>query len=314
MPVLATEIIQSLSRWSGIEDLTVAAYLSVGLVALVCGMVGSTVMANRMAFFSDAMAHCAFAGVGLGIVLALTLGGGSPRASLDRYQWVVPLCMVGFGAATGLAIAVVREKTGLASDTVIGVFFAGAIGFGAMLLKGLEESFGKAFSPDGFLFGSPYFVQDRDLIYLLLLAISLGAFFYWRYNNIALSSLNRSLAMSRGVPVARDQYLLVVFLAMVVNLSISSVGALLINAMLIVPAASSSRIARSLRGQFWLTIALSLAAGWGGLWLSDAVRVPLGDRGSFRPGPSGTITCLSVLGFFLAMTFSAARSRRHRTA
>src|SRR5262245_8208834 len=97
----------------------VAAFLAVILVSVVCGMAGSLVVGNRMSFFSDAMAHCAFAGVALaslGLILS-----GVPRAEQQVY---VPPLMVGFGALIGVAIAFVRERTSLASDTVIGVFFA----------------------------------------------------------------------------------------------------------------------------------------------------------------------------------------------
>lgn len=97
------------------------AILSVILVTTACGMVGALVVGNRMAFFSDAMAHCAFAGVALGLLFTIAFGAGRDPES---FRWLVPLIMVGFGALVGLAIAFVKEKTELASDTVIGVFFA----------------------------------------------------------------------------------------------------------------------------------------------------------------------------------------------
>src|SRR5262249_43525958 len=102
--------------------------LAVLLVSLVCGAVGSLVVGNRMAFFSDALAHCAFAGVALGFLLALGFGAHDPAAFS---HWVTPV-MVAFGVVVGLSIAYVRERTSLANDTVIGVFFAGAIGLGAV--------------------------------------------------------------------------------------------------------------------------------------------------------------------------------------
>src|SRR6266481_5056296 len=100
------------------------ALLAIALVSLVCGAVGSLVVGNRMAFFSDALAHCAFAGVTLGILISMATG----RDAHDH--WLVPTVMVSFGIAVGLGIAFVRENTLLSSDTVIGVFFALAVGFG----------------------------------------------------------------------------------------------------------------------------------------------------------------------------------------
>ena len=93
-----------------------------------------------MAFFSDAMAHCAFAGVALGILITMILAPGHR----SDYDWVVPLVMVTIGILVGLGIAFVREMTGLASDTVIGVFFAGAVGFGAMLLTACAAGLGRS--------------------------------------------------------------------------------------------------------------------------------------------------------------------------
>src|SRR5262249_32845777 len=116
------------------EGYIVMPFLAILLVSLICGSVGSLVIGNRMSFFSDALAHCAFAGVALGILLRLW--GGTPVTALDdpASRQFITLVMIGFGIVVGVFIAFVREKTLLSNDTVIGVFFAGAIGLGAMLL------------------------------------------------------------------------------------------------------------------------------------------------------------------------------------
>jgi zinc transport system permease protein len=281
------------------------ALLSVLLVTAICGMVGALVVGNRMAFFSDAMAHCAFAGVALGVLLTLALGSGKQP---DAYRWLIPLVMVAFGALVGLAIAFVKEKTDLASDTVIGVFFAGAIGFGAMLLTALKQR--RAIDPDNFLFGSPLYVQDIDFLYLAVLFILVIALLFWRYNHLLLASFNSSLARSRRISLRLNNYLFILLLALIVNFSIVTVGALLINAMLIVPAATASNIARNLRQMFWLTLAFSMAAGQAGLYLSEkssSIPFPSGIKVEF--GPSGTIICVSVLLFFLSILMPGARRR-----
>src|SRR5438874_12715981 len=92
-------------------DFQVRGTLAVMLVGLICGAVGSLVVGNRMAFFSDALAHCAFAGVALGILVALGTGGAAGEG------WLVTTVMVLFGAVVGLLIAFVRERTALANDT-----------------------------------------------------------------------------------------------------------------------------------------------------------------------------------------------------
>src|SRR5262245_51342378 len=90
-------------------DFQVRGTLAVLLVGLVCGAVGSLVVGNRMAFFSDALAHCAFAGVALGVLVALFAG---VRNKDEFYDWILPI-MVVFGIVVGLLIAYVREKTNL---------------------------------------------------------------------------------------------------------------------------------------------------------------------------------------------------------
>jgi zinc transport system permease protein len=105
-----------------------------------------------------------------------------------------------------------------------------------------------------------------------------------------------------------NNYLFIVLLALVVNLSIKAVGALLINALLVVPAATAASVAKNLRQMFWLTVLLCAAAGLGGLWLSTTVAVPV--RGRPVPfGPSGTIVVVSVALFFLAWGYARLSGR-----
>ena len=300
-----TSIVDDLSRNLGFRyTFDFRAIMSVLLVTGICGMVGALVVGNRMAFFSDAMAHCAFAGVALGILLTLALGTGKHPES---YRWLIPLVMVGFGALVGLAIAFVKEKTELASDTVIGVFFAGAIGFGAMLLSALKQR--RAIDPETFLFGSPLYVQDIDFLYLAVLFALVVALLIWRYNQLLLASFNPSLARSRRISLRLNNYLFILLLALIVNFSIVTVGALLINAILIVPAATASNIARNLRQMFWWTLGLSIASGLVGLYLSNEYKVRMPSGMEIEFGPSGTIICASVLLFFVSMLAPTWRRR-----
>jgi zinc transport system permease protein len=269
--------------------------LAVVLVSLICGAVGSLVVGNRMAFFSDALAHCAFAGVSLGFLLALF--GGVQKQS-DYYHWIT-FIMVVFGITVGVAIAYVREKTVLASDTVIGVFFAGAIGFGAMLFT--VASSRAYFTPESFLFGDPVAVNAEDLLVLFSLAVVTVGLLAWQYNSLVFTSFNPSLARSRRVPVRLCNYLFVVLLALIVNLCLKTVGALLINALLIVPAATAANICRNMRQLFWTTVGLCLGAGVLGHWLSFEVRLSDAHGKAIAFGAGGTIVVLSVLLFFATM-------------
>jgi zinc transport system permease protein len=292
---------QSWFGWYGFE---LAALLSVVLICALCGMVGALVVGNRMAFFSDAMAHCAFAGVSLGLLIALRMGFTSKSSEL---QWVLPLIMAGFGALVGVGIAFVRDRTELASDTVIGVFFAGAIGLGAMILQGYEGD-KKAFDPERFLFGGPALAEARDLLILAVLLAVTAGLFLWKYNQFVLASFNPSLARSRGVPVALNNYLFIVLLALIVNFSITAVGVLLINALLIVPAATASNWAVNMRQMFRWSFVVSLGTGLCGLYVSRRFTLPLGGREK-ELGVSGTIICIGVVGFALSMAVPALRRR-----
>jgi zinc transport system permease protein len=278
------------------EAFTIRGLLGVILVSLICGVVSSLVVSNRMAFFSDALAHCAFAGVALGLIFYLV-----GLASEDDGILAI---MVAFGVLVGLAIAWVREQTSLANDTVIGVFFAGAMGFGAVLLK-VASKLGSRFSPENFLFGDVLGVFGRDLIYLLLLFLATVTFLYWFYNDLVFHSFNPSLARSRLLPTRLASYLLIVLLGLIVNLSLKIVGALLINALLILPAATASNLSRNLRQFFWLSTALSVLAGVGGFLLStSSAWVPYLGRHAVSLPPGGLTVLIGVAAFFLSMGVS----------
>ncbi|MGE3805461.1 MAG: metal ABC transporter permease [Gemmataceae bacterium] len=271
--------------------------LAVVLVCFVCGAVGSQVVANRMAFFSDALAHCAFAGIGLALLVGLVARLGRDS---EFYRWGVPLIMVLFGVLIGIGIAFVRERTGLASDTVIGVFFAGAIGFGAMLLQALHT---RAYlSPEAFLFGDPIFVSPSDLFMLIVLALVTAAVLMWIYNGLVFTSFNPSLARSRRISMRLYNYVFIILLALIVNLTLKTVGVLLINALLVVPAATAANLSRNMRQMFWLSIALALGAGLLGAWIATDFGLPDPATGqTIHFGWAGTIVVVSVLLFFGSM-------------
>jgi zinc transport system permease protein len=209
-----------------------------------------------------------------------------------------------FGVVVGAMIAYVREKTPLASDTVIGVFFAGAMGLGAVLLKGVRRyGVGGAFDPDTFLFGDILAVSGRDLIYLAALTVIMIGFLCWLYNKLVFASFSPSLARSRNFPVRLGNYLFIILLALIVNICLKVVGVLLINALLVIPGATAAILARNLRQFFWASVALSLAAGLGGLTIGS-FWTPRINGQAFPLASGGVIVVLGVLLFFLAMLVS----------
>jgi zinc transport system permease protein len=287
----------------------VRALLALVLVGLSCGAVGSLVVGGRMAFFSDALAHCAFAGVSIGFVLFEALHSlvGVPRE--EFWNYVTPV-MVAFGVLVGFGIAFVRLRTALASDTVIGVFFSGAIGLAAMLRKLMHAR--ALFSLEDFLFGDPLLVNTTDLVALALLAVVTFGVLAWLYNPLLLTGFNSSLALSRRVPVRLVNYLFVILLAVIVNLCLRCVGVLLINALLIVPAATAVNVSRNLRQLFRWTLVLCLLAGAFGQWVSWEAQLGL-SRWAGTPvklGIPGTVILLSVLLFVVSLLVGPWLRRR----
>ncbi|WP_439620356.1 metal ABC transporter permease [Gemmata sp.] len=297
-----TEALFSTADALGTDYLVLKSVLAVVLVCSMCGMLGSMVVGNRMAFFSDTMAHCAFAGVALGYLSVLLSGGDRALAT-----WVVPLAMVAVGIAVGAGMVYVRDNTGLAHDTVIGVFFALAIGFGAMLYQVLSVRFG--FNPESFFFGSLALMPDEDLFFLLVLAAAVTPVFAWRYNQLVFDSFNPTLARTRGLSLTLNNYLFIILLALVVNLSLKAVGALLINAMLVVPGAAAANLSRNLRQMFWLTFAFCLGSGLFGFAVRNSIEIRVGGGEPILFGPSGVIVVTTVCVFFGTMVLGAVWNR-----
>ncbi len=285
--------------------------LSIIIVGLICGAVGSLVVANRMAFFSDALAHCSFAGAAFGLFLGLVLAVSDQDVRFREWILVIMVC---FGIIVGLLIAFVQEKSGLPSDTVIGVFFAGAIGIGAIFIKTVGNR--KYFDLESFLFGDPLMVQAGEIVWLLFLLVVTAGFLIWNYNTLVFSSFNESLAFSRQLRVRLCRYCFIALLGLIVNLCLQVVGALLVNALLIVPAATAGNFARNMRQLFWGAIMLGLSAGAVGVVLSWEIYIPdpLAPRHQLQFGQGGIIVVLNVLLFIVSMVLGPRWKSRARQA
>ncbi len=293
----------------GVNSFVLNPLIAVVLLGVTCGCVGSTVVGNRMAFFSDAMAHTAFAGVALAVLMIILLAGIRSTRDADEYLWVILPVMIGTGVLSGTLMTVARERTGLTNDTVIGVFFAASIGLAAMVLPEVRKFVNV--DPEKFLFGTLLLTRGEDLAYLLALCVVTVTVVAWRYNAWAIAAVNPSLARSRGVAVRFDNYLFAILLAVVVNVALRSVGILLVNALLVVPAAAAANVARNARQVFILTLVGTLTACLLGLAISFNVAIPIGRGREFEPSPAGTVVVVCVAGFALtALIASARRSGR----
>jgi zinc transport system permease protein len=225
--------------------------LCVLCVCLSSGVLSPIVVSSRMAFFSDAVAHSTLAGVALGMFIGL----GSPATT-----------MIGFAVIVALLIATLRQYTNLSLDTVLGVAMAGSLAVGVLLYQKAVRGYADLHS---YLFGSVGLLGMEDLWILaantVVALVIVGLF----ANRFLLLAVSRPLAQARGINVARYEYLLIVVLGLVVAVGVRAVGLLLVNALLIVPAATSRNFAKSVAGMFWGSVVCALVAGLSGLFVAD---------------------------------------------
>ncbi len=225
------------------------ALLALLLLTPMTSMLGVQVTLYRMAFFSDAVGHSAFAGVALGLLL-----GAPPDAA-----------MLVFGVLVGLAVMAVQRTSGLSADTAIGIIFSAVVAFGLAVVSrasGLGRQMGQ------FLYGDILTVGDGEIAALACLLLLLLLFEAAGWNRLLAMALSPVTARVRGIHTAFWHYLFAGLLALVVMFSVRAVGVLLMTALLVVPAATARNLARSAGGMFWWSLAVGVSSGAAGLLLS----------------------------------------------
>lgn len=225
------------------------ALLAVIIVTPCFGLVGTMVVGNRMAFFSDVIGHSALTGIAVGVVMGFT---------------DVRPVMIIFAVILSLAINIILEKTKASSDTVIGVFSASTVALGVALLSS-GGSFNKY---SVFLIGDILSVTKMEIVYLVILLAAVAVFWVFLGSYLALISVEPSLAYGRIITPFIVRTLFSVLVALVVILSIRWVGLLIINSLFILPAASARLISDSLRGYYARSMLISLLSGIAGLIIS----------------------------------------------
>ena len=222
------------------------AFLAILLLTPLLGLLGTMAVNQQMAFFSDALGHSALTGIGLGIVLGV---------SSDL------LAMLIFGVVWALLISRIKQTGAASTDTIISVFSSTSIAAGLLIL-----SRGGGFAKySTLLVGDVLAVTPKDLLYLLIALIAGILLWAAMYNHLLLGSINASLARTRGVHTRLTECLFVVPVAVAVMLAIKWVGVMLINALLILPAAAGRNLARSSRSHAVWSISLAMVSGVAGL-------------------------------------------------
>jgi zinc transport system permease protein len=234
--------------WLQYDFMRTALYAVLLMVPLTA-LLGTLVVNNRMSFFSDALGHSALTGVAIGVL-----------AGVSDYRWILLL----FGVAFALLMNRIRRSRISSTDTVIGVFSSVGVALGLALLSAR----GNLSNYQSLLVGDiPSITGDELWILGLALAVTLVV---WTvcFNGFFAVSISPSVAKSKGLPSGLLDNLFVTLVAVVVMLSIRWVGLLLINAMLILPAASARNVARSMRSYHLLSVVFGLFAGVVGLAVS----------------------------------------------
>lgn len=250
------------------------ALLAVLLITPLLGMLGTMAVNHNMAFFSDALGHSALTGIALGVILGI-----------DNEL----ISMVAFGILLALIITKVRSAGTASADTVISVFSSAAIALGLVIL-----SVGGGFSKySSYLIGDILSVTSSEILILAVTLVCVTIIWAFIYNKLTLVSINRELAASRGVRVALIENIFVVLVAVVVMLSIKWVGVLLINSMLILPAACARNFSTNSRQYLFSSLGISLVAGLGGVIASFYLNTSAG----------ATIVLISAILFFISYIF-----------
>ena len=248
------------------------AFLAILMVTPLFGLLSTMVVSNRMAFFSDSLGHGAFTGIAIGVLF----GSVSPLMSL-----------LAFSVMFALFITYIKSKSTASTDTIIGVFSSTAIALGLMIM-----SYGGGFNKfSSFLIGDVLSITDDDLQALAIVFVLVIIAWALLFNRLLVLSINSSFARSRGISTFGAEGLFAAILAVVVSISIQWVGILIINALLVLPAAAARNVTRNVKQYHVVSVLIALFAGFTGLILAYYFNMAAG----------ATIVVLSAAIFFFTL-------------
>jgi len=263
-------------------------FLCVLVLAPILGGLSHLVVTRRMAFFSAALGQAALTGVAIGLLFGEPLN--APYGG-----------MFGFCLLTTLAMVYVKRHATLPPDTLIGVFHALTLGLGLCLLVALTRQF-NVHQVESVLFGSLLTVTDADLLLLVGVGLLVAILLVREYNKLLLDSLSPPLASVSGADSAFLEYFFAVILTLSIVVSLKVIGALLVEALVVVPAAAARNVAGSARSYLAWSIVVAFLAGAGGLGVSTKLLVPTGGA-----------VVLAVSGIFFITLAAGVYARRRRT-
>ena len=233
------------------------ALLAVVIITPLFGIMGTMIVNKKMAYFSDALGHSALTGIAVGVVCGMK---------------DTTISMVIFAIIFSLLLNKIGSLNTASTDTIISVFSSCSVAIGlAILSRG--GNFGKYSS---ILVGDILSISHREIIYLILIFIVTILFWLISFNKLNAICIHQAVAKSKALPVSLLNNLFAVLVALIVMLSIKWVGILIINALLILPAASSRNISENMREYHLFSIIFSLFSGILGLVVSYYTNVATG--------------------------------------
>lgn len=226
------------------------AFLAILLMAPLFGLTSTMIVTGKMSFFSDALGHSAFTGIAIGAICGIA----APT-----------LAAVVFSVIFSLLFSYVRSKSNHTADTLIGVFSSTAVALGIFVATLGGNSFTKY---NKYLIGDILSVTPLEIGMLCIVLLATVILWLIASNQLTLSSVYPQLASSRGIPVQLTQTLFTTAIAVIVTLAISWVGLLILNSLLVLPAAASRNMSRNLKEYHLFSVLFALIAGISGLILS----------------------------------------------
>ena len=234
------------------------ALLAVLVISPLFGILSTMVVHSKMSFFSDALGHSAFTGMAIGAL-----------CGFNEPTWAAVI----FAMVFALLFNLVRRRSALASDTVIGVFSSTAVALGIFLSTLGGRSFTKF---NNLLIGDILSVEPGKIGLLAVILVIVVVLWLVSFNQLMLSAVHPALADSRGIKVFWQETLFSMAIAVVVTVSMTWVGLMVINSLLVLPAASARNLARNM-GQYHLISLLgAIVAGVAGLMTSYYIGASAG--------------------------------------
>jgi len=256
------------------------ALLAILVISPLFGILSTMVVTNKMSFFSDALGHSAFTGMIIG-------------AAAGILQPTV--CAVIFAVLFSVLFALVRRKSNIASDTIIGVFSSTAVALGIFLGTMGGRSFTKF---NTYLIGDILSVSPGEILILFIVLIAVLILWFCSFNSMILASVHPALADSRGVRVFWQTTAFSAAIAVVVTLALNWVGLLVINSLLVLPAAAARNVSRNLFRCHLFSVIFAFVAGVAGLFISYYLGVSAGASISL------------VLAVFFAFSLALGKARK----